>query len=274
MHPSTTSCQPFTALFNLNRDQIDGRSIDMYVAWLSKTCEIFPHLVVFHDGCLDGLNFTSATLIKIKLEELRTFELQDKVRKVLSDFKSGAPQDITFLLPDYSLVQLSKFELAQKVLSFVETDSVLWIDAGISRFLSASSVSHELQTSSGYLLDNEYDYCFEIDTRKNFDFAKMRLRKPEVGSCKRVVSGTSFWISKAGINPLYEATLNCASSWLEDGVWDNEQLILRYVLPAIKGRKLFIVQGKNRTGRVCRSMIEGNWRPRELWNTLINALMR
>jgi hypothetical protein len=160
------------------------------------------------------------------------------------------------------------------VFSLVETDSVLWVDAGISRFLSSSSGSNELQISSGYLLDNEYDYCFEIDTRKNFDFFRVRLRKPKIGSCKRVVSGTSFWVSRAGADPLCEATYDCASHWLEEGVWDNEQLILRYILPAIKGRRFYFIQGKNRTGSVCRSMIEGNWRPRGLRNTLINALMR
>ena len=274
MQPSSFSCQPFTALFDLSREQIDGRSIDDYREWLVQTCKIFPQTIVFHDGCLNEFSLPNSKLIKIEVGMLEAFQLREQLRLVLGTFIPESPQDITFQIPDYALVQLSKFELAEKVLATSNCSSVIWIDAGISRFYPTSEFKNDFQDFVHSDLVGEFDYFFEIDTRKNLNLTKLRLKKPAVGTCKRVVSGTSFWVSRRGAEELAEAALDCARNWLSRGVWDNEQLILRYVLPELKGKKLYIRQGRRKTGEVSRFMAKNNKRPNKLASRMISFLMR
>jgi hypothetical protein len=246
-------CQPYTALFDIGRSNIDGRSVNNYLEWLKKTIEIFPNLMVFHDGSCDLIDFRSVNLIKISKDELETFGLRERVVQILNSFKPISPGDITFKLVDYSLVQYAKFELAEKALEISQSSSILWVDAGISRFISSEEKSR-FNSNVTKLLNTKTRMVLEIDLRNNFQLQNLTIQPSIVGSCRRVISGTSFWINSdftLELNYLIKAKLQ---DWIEAGVWDNEQVLLRNISP-LKENILYIPQIYQRTGSVARKIL-------------------
>lgn len=274
MRSAFQACQTYTALFELGRESVDGRSIAEYKVWLSKTCKLFPGIIVFHDGCLDSFEHPDGHLVRLELESLRTFGLLPRLSAVLENFTPKAAADITFRLPEYGLVQLAKFELAEKVFEMTNADSVLWVDAGISRFIPVPLNINNLQDFSMFLLKSRYDYFFEIDTRRNWNPLKIKLNRPGVGTSRRIVAGGSFWIRSHNIHSISLSAFNYAKSWVEAGIWDNEQILLRYLLPIIPGGKLYVRKGDALTALVPRIMMENSWRPSKVKNCWFNFLMR
>lgn len=265
-------CQPYTALFDIGRSDIDGRSIKSYLEWLKKTIEIFPKLIVFHDGSCNLLNFNSPNLIKVSKDELESFKLKGKVAQILNTFKPISPADITFKLVEYSLVQYAKFELAEKVLNISRSSSVLWIDAGISRFIH-SGKSSSFDSNVENLLKTKTRMVLEIDLKNNFNWQNLSIQPSIVGSCRRVISGTSFWINSdflPELNTLIKSTLQ---DWADQGIWDNEQVLLRNLSP-LKEKVLYIAQIHQPTGSVARKMLTQELVIRPWLNSVIHHLLK
>jgi hypothetical protein len=218
---------------------------------LRATIELFPGIVVFHDGALDGADLQNCSLVKLPLKNLKTFNFEPRVNSVLERFSPVAPSDITFQLPAYALLQFSKFEFA-KLLNNPH-QSVLWVDAGISRFIKHIDVDN-LHQNVDSLLNEGYDALFEIDIKNNFDFRALSLKDSEVGSCRRVISGGSFWIRTSYLEKIQSPIFQVMQEWLFSEIWDNEQVMLRKILPTLPGKILLVPQVRGLPGCVPRSL--------------------
>lgn len=261
----------YTALFDLKRDDIDGRSIADYKSWLIRTCALFPGLTVFHDGCCDDLRMEDVKFIRITPSDLKFFQLLEPVSNLLHSFLPESPSDVTFQLPTYSLMQFSKFELGCLLLKDTDSGSVLWVDAGISRFFNTQQQEKKLKESFFPIFD-EFDLLLEIDLRRNFDFLRMRIKKSRIGSCRRVISGTSFWANSKAIREIYDKSIITTNEWIAKGVWDNEQVMLRSIFTTFNLRTAFVVQGKEETGSVARLSLDNS--PRILrWKSQILSFL-
>ena len=255
---------------------MDGRSIQQYLHWLRETALIFPGLIVFHDGCCDKLEVPGVECIKIEKSELLTFSYLDPLRELLGSFKPIAARDITFSLPEYALVQFAKFELANKLLEERSFDSVLWVDAGISRFIDKTN-SYSGLIDSQFLkqLSNfEYQFAFEIDLRRNITFPGLKVRVAEFGSCRRIVSGTSFWIRRDGVDVIWKNVQLHLSSMISRNVWDNEQVYLREFLGNSNHKTAFVLQSKSRTGTLARVLLGERARLHVIFSKLLCKMLR
>jgi hypothetical protein len=241
----------YTALYDLDREKVDSRTFATYVDWLKATIELFPGIVVFHDGQLDSFDLQNCVLIRKHLVDLHTFKFITEVNTVLKTFKPNAPGDITFRLPSYGLLQYAKFEFASLLVE--PAPSVMWVDAGISRFVKQINCS-QLDKSISKLQQNDIDALFEIDIRNNFEFINFALADYSIGSCRRVISGGSFWVSAAFVDELHNAVCTEMQRWLKHGKWDNEQVMLRKILPKLKGKFLFVPQLTGVPGCVPRTL--------------------
>lgn len=241
----------YTALYNLNRAAVDSRTFSSYVEWLTSTTQLFPGIVIFHGGELDDYTFQNCKLVKIPLQSLKTFEFERDVISILDKFEPLAPNDITFKLPLYSLLQFAKFEFA----NLLETpgESVMWVDAGISRFVDRID-SATLDSSARELLEHNVDALFEIDIRNNFKVRNFALHDSAIGSCRRVLSGGAFWVRTSYLPELCNRVDAEFKVWIESNVWDNEQVMLRKVLPLISGKIIFVPQIRGVPGCVPRSL--------------------
>lgn len=261
----------YTALYNLNRASIDSRTFATYIEWLISTIDLFPGIVVFHGGELDNYSFQDSKIVKVPLQELNTFKYEKEVTSILSDFKPLAPNDITFRLPSYSLLQFAKFEFATLLDS--PSESVMWVDAGISRFVNQMD-SATLNSSIRGLLDHNVDALFEIDIRNNFKVHNFSLYDSTIGSCRRVVSGGAFWIRTTYIEELYNKINTEMKVWIQSSIWDNEQVMLRKILPSIPGKILFVPQILGLPGCVPRSLSHRRLKVYRYFSELIGSMLR
>lgn len=261
----------YTALYNLNRASIDSRTFETYIEWLISTIDLFPGIVVFHGGELDNYSFQNCKIVKVPLQELDTFKHEKEVTSILSDFKPLAPNDITFRLPSYSLLQFAKFEFATLLNS--PSESVMWVDAGISRFVNQMD-SATLDSSIRGLLDHNVDALFEIDIRNNFKVNNFSLHDSTIGSCRRVVSGGAFWIRTTYIEELYDKINTEMKVWIQSSIWDNEQVMLRKILPSIPGKILFVPQILGLPGCVPRSLSHKRAKVYKYFFKMISSMLR
>lgn len=251
-----SSCQPYTALFNLSREEYDGRSINSYLDWLKRTIHAVPNLIVFHDGTCDPIveNISGCKFIKIDKSDLKFFGFQSALISMLKNFTPESKNDLTFRLPEYALMQYSKFELGQIVAKSTKCTSLLWIDAGVSRFMDPKvKVPMELiKLNSEYLIRSGIDCLFEIDLRRNVNWFKLRIRGAEFGTCRRIISGTSFWINSSVIDKIENDIYSEVGNLIDSNKWDNEQVLLRNYLPKSNLNQAFLIQGRSPTGSIVR----------------------
>jgi hypothetical protein len=264
--------QPVTALFDINRESVDGRTLDLYRIWLEKTISIFPDVIVFHDGSCDSVQKKVGNFIKLDKQQLWAFQQLDKLLQLLRDFRPLALEDITFKNPLYGLLQFSKFEFLSRASVDFPAHSFLWIDAGISRFLNHNLDLDNLEGNASRLLENNIDYSFEIDLRNNLSCVPFGIRDSVPGTCKRVISGTSFWINSLEVNKISEIIRQGIVSWVKEGIWDNEQVMLRRVLPILPHVN-YVVNWSKPTGSVARSLLEANFSICNSRNLLLQKLM-
>jgi hypothetical protein len=247
--------QVYTSLFDIGRDQVDNRSMANYKSWLVATIKLFPGIIVFHDGSCDGLVIKDSHLIKVKKNNLEFFKLLPSVNQIFKTFSPQSPNDVTFKLPEYSLVQYSKFDLALRTLEISGAESVLWVDAGISRFIDTID-SNLLEINAGKLLTVGFDFMFEINLRKNINFKKLKIKSPIPGSCGRVISGGAFWIRRNSAQRLADEIKDLLNTWISNFVWDNEQVALRtlFELPNNLNSCHFVLQNHAKPGSVARKL--------------------
>jgi len=265
-------CQPVTALFDINREVIDGRTIDDYKIWLQKTVKNFPNTLIFHDGVCDDLEHEFRNLIRINPNELWIFNHKDKISEIIANFNPVSKNDITYLNPLYSLVQFSKFELLKIAKESFSAESYLWIDAGISRFLQFVNNENLIDVNSTEFLQNGTRFAFEIDLKNNLDLSNFEIKKSMPGTCKRVISGTSFWVEGNSVDPIWDLIRKGVNNWLTYECWDNEQVMLRQILPSIPNVE-YIIQWNSPTGSVAREMLTKKMKTKKFRNQIIRKLM-
>jgi len=263
----------YTGLFDIGREQIDGRKFEEYQKWLVKTISIFPGIYVFHDGNLDDLSRLNCNLIKIKFSDLKIFSKYQLVANLLKTFMPESPSDITFKTPLYSLVQYSKFELANQLRAVTKFDSVLWVDAGISRFINSID-NNLLDSNLNKLISKGKVAAFEIDLRRNLDFKSMSIKNAKVGTCRRVISGTSFWMHDSIIDKMNDLIYAKFDEWFNLGVWDNEQVLIRILLGENDLNVEYVLQNKNMTGSVARKLGSSNVSKFDISSKIITLMLK
>jgi hypothetical protein len=144
-----------TALFDIGRDKVDGRSISEYKNMLIKTLTtIKDPFVVYLDKSLDfkneiiqvRKNIGPIKIIETRLEEIPMWLYYEKVKSIINneDFLKSLihPNDITNKIPEYTLIQYSKFGWLENTINKNPFNSkkFVWIDAGFSRFYDTNNI--------------------------------------------------------------------------------------------------------------------------------------
>jgi hypothetical protein len=143
-----------TALFDIGRAKIDGRSINQYYEWFKQTLQIQCPMQIYSESkhtkfILDNRPKHLETKIVIQeLSELPYFHLKNKIDEILVsvDYKKkiADPSRIECKNSLYSIIQFSKFSwvfnAAQE--NYFGSDYFFWLDAGISRFIADLNISY------------------------------------------------------------------------------------------------------------------------------------
>jgi hypothetical protein len=136
-----------TALYNINRENLDGRSWDLYLHWFRNTLQLKSPMVIFVDPSMRDFvelrrSGYSTLIIEESIENAPYYHLKDSMDYVINskDYQERIkdPSRIECKSSLYNIIQYSKFGWVKKAseINPFNTDLYLWLDAGISRFFN------------------------------------------------------------------------------------------------------------------------------------------
>lgn len=143
-----------TSLFNVDRENMDGRNWEDYLNWFSKTLQLKCPMVVFTTSDLAPyveerrLNI-STEIITQSIEEIPYYYLKEKIDTIVNSEeykeKISDPERIECKHSIYSIIQYSKFKWLEQVVEENPFNSkfFFWLDAGASRFFENYNLNLE-----------------------------------------------------------------------------------------------------------------------------------
>jgi len=237
-----------TALYDIGREKIDGRSMEKYFEWFSKTLLFNCPMVIYCDESLNSFvkkNRPGHLLTKIinqKLEEIPYFYLKDKIDNIISsaDYKKKIkdPERIECKTSLYSIIQYSKFPwvLYAAEQNFFNSDYFFWLDAGASRFVPDVEIStsdfpgnrfsNQIKNHSGKSLFQMY-----VASYPDLAFHDGELPQDYLFDNRSFVWGGMFGVDIEGIkkvNLLIEDLLT--KDMIKNNNINNEQIAIGYLL--------------------------------------------
>ena len=140
-----------TALYDIKRNSVDTSSsslktLDDYYVWFKKTLQINAPMVIYTEEIsksfiLEHRPVEYPTKIIIQnLESIPYYKYHSQIKTILDsqEYKSKIkdPQRIECMIPEYNIIQYSKFEWLKETAeqNYFNTTYFMWVDAGISRF--------------------------------------------------------------------------------------------------------------------------------------------
>ena len=150
-----------TALFDIDREKSgDGRGMDQYLQWFRETLKVKCDLTVYTEKRFEDFVLQNRKTIPYKtivvLQELKDIpfyknrERMAAIMKMYSyNFKMRDPNRIECFLPEYNLIQYSKFGWLKKTAeASPKHDYFFWMDAGCSRFFLDTDLEKEWPDTS------------------------------------------------------------------------------------------------------------------------------
>jgi hypothetical protein len=152
-----------SALYNINRHLIDGRTWQYYLDWFSATLKLKCPMVLFvQEDIVDlvkNIRKDLPTHIVVQtLEEIPFYYLKDKIDSIISDAsylnKIQSPDRIECKLALYNIIQYSKFEWLKRAIqeNWFDSTHFFWMDAGCSRFFNGFEKLSSSKLPSKFLI--------------------------------------------------------------------------------------------------------------------------
>ena len=134
-----------TALFDIGRDKMgDGRSIEQYLEWFSRTLEINSPMVIYTEEkfrkFVEQRRDPNITEIIVQdLKEIPAYKYRNRIAEIIKDpaYLSRIKDNgrIECKLDLYNVIQYSKFGWLKSAIEKGDPNEFyLWMDAGCSRF--------------------------------------------------------------------------------------------------------------------------------------------
>lgn len=223
-----------TALFDINREKSgDGRKIQDYLEWFSKTLQLKCDFVVFtEDRFVDFVNTQRAgsdyktRIIVQKLDQVPFYKEIENIRTTISsrEYKERMMDTsrIECFLPEYNVIQYSKFGWLSHVCQKFEYDNYIWMDAGCSRFFGSFDLKSNWPDGSKFLPGK-----LTIQGNQNFvnSFGEM-VPDEYIWNNNCMLVGTLFGGDKSVILKVMTEIEKIYIRYLEQGCVNNEQIPL------------------------------------------------
>lgn len=143
-----------TALFDIGRENSgDGRSIEQYLEWFSKTLEINSSMVIyteekFREFVEERRDPNSTDIIIQNLEDAPAYVYRERIAEIIKDpnyiSRIKDKDRIECKLDLYNVIQYSKFGwLSDSIKKGLSDDYYFWMDAGCSRFFGDFDLKEE-----------------------------------------------------------------------------------------------------------------------------------
>jgi hypothetical protein len=216
-----------TALYNIGRAGVDGRDMGTYIAWLNKTLQVPLKFIVFLDPDIDASEIAlkpGDQIISIAKDDLAMFAHRAQVEEILATSRTINRKDISYQLSDYGMMVMSKIDLMRRAAKLVDADYLMWLDAGLCRFLPDMKDAKIIRTQK------DVDVASMLLNTSFYLSQRLRLRKmprKSVNSALALMLAGDMFI-RADFADDLAARLKflVETEWLPNGLWSNEQMAL------------------------------------------------
>lgn len=234
-----------TALYNIQRQNMDGRKWDEYLKWFSETLKLNCPMVIFvEEELVDFVNqYRSSSNTKIivqTIEDIPYYYLKEKMDLILQseDYKKkiGCPDRIECNYSLYSIIQYSKFKWIETAIAdnYFDSDYYFWLDAGASRFFENFDL--ELNFPGSAALEALYNigekFLIQLNTETYHDLVQsQRLGKEYFYDPRSFVCGTFFGMHKNIHHIILKKVEKIfINDMIENNNVNNEQIALAYLV--------------------------------------------
>jgi hypothetical protein len=221
-----------TCFFDINRHKKDGRTIDEYQEWIKKTLQLNCNLYIvtepkFYDFFNYNQSYTNRKIKVIEFKDLHYYKYYDKIKHIIEsdDYKKkiAYPNRVECVLPEYNIIQYSKFHCLQMAIEEnpFQSNYFFWIDAGISRFFLDVDISKPFPTN--------IPVKDKFIIQKRNDLYKYIIDKDFIWKADNLLCGTMFGGNSKIIQQLSKLVEDTFINMLKQNNTNNEQLALAIV---------------------------------------------
>jgi len=220
-----------TGLYDVGRRQIDGRSVDDYIGWLNLTLRVPLPFLIFLDPAFDASPIElkpDDRIVRVPRDDYFMFRQRAAIEAICATSEHVNRRDIAFKLPNYGMLVMSKLEMMKRAASETDADGLIWIDAGLSRFLpDLTGAVPRIDASQLQGLRVGVNATQHLTQHMRLG----RLPRRMVGTCLTLVSGGDFYVARNFAAELSDRLdFMVETEWLPNGRWDNEQVALGCML--------------------------------------------
>jgi hypothetical protein len=232
-----------TAFFDINRaEKGDGRTVEEYKQWIVRTLQLNCNLYIvteekFRNFFMENrpLKYQNQTFIEIiDFKDCHYYKYYNKMVEILDSamYKSkiAYPERVECKLPEYNIIQYSKFHFLQMAIDEnpFQSEYFLWMDAGCSRFFMNVDISQPYPSKNGLTILEKNKDLFII--QKRHDLERFPIDEHFIWRADNLLYGTMFGGTPWSIQTIAENVeiVFQEKMLLEQNV-NNEQLALALV---------------------------------------------
>lgn len=234
-----------SALFNINRDNIDGRKWDEYLKWFDITLKLKCPMILFISE--DVREFVEqrrlsipTTVIVQNLDDIPYYYMKNSIDNIIKSEKYlnkiSDPNRIECRYSLYSIIQYSKFKWLEHAIDEnpYNSDYFFWLDAGGSRFFedydlslpypSPNAIDALEEMGDSFLIQMNMEYYSDLVHSKD-------LSKDYLWDNRSFVLGSMFGGGKNSIQKVSKYVEDIfVNEMIKNGYVNNEQITLAYLV--------------------------------------------
>ena len=234
-----------SALFNIERENMDGRKWEEYLEWFDITLKLKCPMYLFITE--DVRKFVEERRTKIpteiivqSVEDIPYYHLSDRIQGILDSpeykQKMSDSDRIECKHSMYSIIQYSKFPWLVKASqeNSFNSNYFFWLDAGGSRFFDGYGFDGQYPGSNAIESLNSMEESFLVQENCDYYpdlFNADKLSLDYLYDNRSFVLGSMFGGHKNSLNKISELVDNIfVNEMIERGNINNEQIALGYLL--------------------------------------------
>lgn len=225
-----------TALYDIGRDKNgDGRTVDQYLNWFSKTLQLNVPMVVYTEEKFKDFVFSNKSnnlkVIVKPLDEIPYYKYNHKIKNIINDtdYKSKIvdPKRVECNLSLYNIIQYSKFDWIVEAIdnNYFDTEYYFWMDAGCSRFFQDVNLNNPWPNNYSILSKDK----FNIQGNSNTVFYKIDDVENYIWDSNCILVGTLFGGTKKVCIDMAKRVNEHFEHFLKNNIVNNEQIVLGYL---------------------------------------------
>ncbi len=172
-----------SALFNIERERMDGRDWDEYLKWFDVTLKLKCPMILFvsediQEFVKERRKDIPTSIVVQSVDDIPYYHLKDQIQDILDSKeyqeKMSDPERIECKHAMYSIIQYSKFPWVKEAIEMNPHNSTyfFWLDAGGSRFYEDTDLSKPYPSNAAmeslesmgesYLVQMNCDYYADL----------------------------------------------------------------------------------------------------------------